>query len=177
MSDKPVVSNLRVTQDAQTLKATAAVAYDADFFLWAQQQAELLRRMGDGERVGDQVDWSNVSEEIDALAKNQQRELNSRIGRIIEHLTKLQLSPSQNPRDGWRTTIRQQRDELEQLFEVAPSLRAEAPSVIARRGKKAATLAWNDLADRGEVGADVPLPTFDEDQILGDWFPSQENNG
>ena len=88
-----------------------------------------------------------MSEEIDALAKNQQRELNSRIGRIIEHLTKLQLSPSQNPRDGWRTTIRQQRDELEQLFEVAPSLRAEAPSVIARRGKKAATLAWNDLAD------------------------------
>jgi hypothetical protein len=33
--------------------------YEADILMWSEHQAELLRRMAAGERVNDQVDWTN----------------------------------------------------------------------------------------------------------------------
>ncbi len=38
-----------------------------DQLIWSERQAGLLRRMGPGERVNDQVDWTNVAEEIESL--------------------------------------------------------------------------------------------------------------
>ena len=40
--------------------------YDIDLVLWSREQAALLRRMGAGERLNDQVDWEYVAEEIEA---------------------------------------------------------------------------------------------------------------
>jgi hypothetical protein len=37
--------------------------YDTDFVLWSREQADLLRRIGAGERLNDRVDWDNVAEE------------------------------------------------------------------------------------------------------------------
>ncbi len=38
--------------------------YGEDILLWSKHQAGLLRRMADGEHVGDQVDWEHVIDEI-----------------------------------------------------------------------------------------------------------------
>jgi len=43
--------------------------YDTDAALWSDQQAALLRRMANGERVNDQVDCENVIEEIAGVRK------------------------------------------------------------------------------------------------------------
>jgi hypothetical protein len=177
MSDKPPIEgNLGVTMDDMTIEATAP-AYNRDFVLWAENQAEALRAAAHS-AADLHIDWDNVAEEIDALAKNQQRELASRISRIIEHLTKLQLSPALHARAGWRATIREQRDELDELFEVSPSLRSSVSLVIARRIEKATTLALMDLIERGEISRNVDIrrhvPTFTEAQVLGDWFPNED---
>ena len=39
--------------------------YDTDILTWSERQAALLRRVGVGEKVNDQVDWENVIEEIE----------------------------------------------------------------------------------------------------------------
>lgn len=178
MSDKPPVEgSLGVTQGDQTLEATAT-AYNRDFVLWAENQAKALSAAAHS-KTDLPIDWENVAEEIDALAKRERRELANRIGRIIEHLTKLQFSPKLDPRPGWRATIREQRDKLEQLFEVSPSLRTSVTDVIAQRSLKATALALNDLIDRGEISqGDIDhLPSFAENQILGNWFPDGRARG
>ncbi len=38
--------------------------YGDDILLWSKRQAGLLRRVADGEHVGEQVDWEHVIEEI-----------------------------------------------------------------------------------------------------------------
>lgn len=60
--------------------------YDTDLLLWSERQAALLRRMGAGERVNDQVDWANVAEEVESLGVSQRHQLRSRLGTILLHL-------------------------------------------------------------------------------------------
>ena len=44
--------------------------YDTDIALWSEQQARLLRRHAAGKPVNnDDLDWQNIAEEIESLAK------------------------------------------------------------------------------------------------------------
>ncbi len=45
--------------------------YDTDILVWSEDQAALLRRLAAGERVNDQVDWTNVIEEIESVGSEQ----------------------------------------------------------------------------------------------------------
>src|ERR1700722_5200578 len=89
--------------------------YDEDFVAWSQEQAEALRaaaRSGSNQKL----DWNNLAEEIDDLAKRERRELASRISTIVEHLVKLDHSPAREPRSDWRRTIRRTRIEIERIL-------------------------------------------------------------
>ena len=44
--------------------------------MWAEQQAELLRRLGRGERVND-VDWENLAAEIEDVGRSQLQSVES----------------------------------------------------------------------------------------------------
>jgi hypothetical protein len=140
--------------------------YDTDTFAWSEQQAALLRRVAAGERLNVAPDWPNIAEEIETLGKNQARELASRIAVILEHLIKLEASPSSDPRPSWRATIRRQRAEIDRLLADAPSLRARVGLLIA------AELAAASLTDNRETPTrDIATVTYTEAQILGDWLP------
>jgi len=41
--------------------------YEHDVLVWAEQQAGLLRRLAESERVNDAVDWPNVIEELQGV--------------------------------------------------------------------------------------------------------------
>ena len=86
--------------------------YDIDVVIWSERQAALLRRMPAGERVNDQIDWTNVAGEIEALGISDRRELRNRVRTILAHLLKLQVSPATEPRAGWCETILEQRAQL-----------------------------------------------------------------
>ncbi len=146
--------------------------YDIDLVEWSERQADLLRRVAAGEPVNEPPDWMNIAEEIDALGKNQGRELSSRIAVILLHLMKLEASPAQEPRAGWRETIRLQRDEIERLLADAPSLRARIPAIVAREIAGARNRTAAALADNGEMPRTEPAQlAFTEDQVVGDWLP------
>jgi hypothetical protein len=87
--------------------------YDTDFALWSERQAALLRRIGNHERVNDQVDWGNVAEE--------RREIRSRLRVICEHLLKWQFQAAMRS-NSWSSSIRKARDEIADLIEESPSL-------------------------------------------------------
>jgi hypothetical protein len=63
--------------------------YESDFLLWSESQAALLRRLAAGERVNDRdLDWANLSEEIEAVGRGELRAVESLLTQAIVHRLK-----------------------------------------------------------------------------------------
>lgn len=151
--------------------------YERDFVLWAEQQAEVLRAKAARHQAGDgqALDFENLIEEIDGLARSQRWELRNRLATIIEHLLKLEYSPAIDPRPGWYATITRTRNEIEGILEDSPSLRREVSNMLARVMPRAVNPVVIELRARGELdvasSADLASRSYTEAEILGDWFP------
>jgi hypothetical protein len=147
--------------------------YDTDVYAWSERQGALLRRLAAGERVNDaDLDWPNIAEEIETVGRSERSALSSHISNVLEHLIKLEISPATDPRAGWKETILRGRSEAEELLRDSPSLRPSVGDIIARRLPAARRLAVAALDVHGERPTRDPnLVTFDEAQVLGEWFP------
>lgn len=105
--------------------------YDEDFVLWTEHQATLLRRRAAGELVNDsELDWLNLAEEIEAVGGNTRRELRHRLIRLLRHLLKWHYQPELRSRS-WRSAIRTQRQEIEDLLADNPPLQPRLPEFLA----------------------------------------------
>jgi len=74
--------------------------YERDVLAWSQHQADLLRRLGRGERVND-VDWSQIAEEIEDLGLSELHSVESFLNLMMVHLLKLQAWPESPAADHW----------------------------------------------------------------------------
>jgi hypothetical protein len=157
----------RATPMATDIKPRAKSIYDQDFYVWTEQQTELLRQ-----RRFEELDLANLIEEVEGLGDTKKSAVLSNASVIIEHLLKLQLSPAQDPRRSWAESIVEHRTRLG--LELTPRLRqilaAELPRVYAL------TRSATDRKLRlyGEDAAADGLPAtcpYTVDQIAGDWWP------
>jgi hypothetical protein len=151
------------------------IAYDTDFYAWTQEQGALLRRLATGQRVNDiDLDWSNIADEIESVARSERAAVASRIATIIEHLTKLEASRAIAPRPGWVTTVGRARRDIARLFEASPTLHLQVEDMIAKEMPAARKIAAKSIAAHHETPCiDPEAVTYDPEQILGDWFPDQ----
>ena len=150
--------------------------YETDAVAWSEHQAAALRAAAHG-GSNQPLDWENLAEEIEDLAKSLRRRLRSQIARIIQHQVKLEYSPAIDPRKGWRRTIRLARLDIERILEDSPSLKREISHFIEKETAGAVQLAILDLEDHREID-DMELPrirsaSYTEDEVLGDWFPEE----
>lgn len=139
--------------------------------LWSAEQAHALREAA---RAGwnAPIDWENVAEEIESLGRLDRRALVSHIATIVEHLLKLQASPSQEPARGWIDFIRAARRAIERLVKESPNLRRQIPGMIVEELPEARAAVKTNLRDYGEEPLiDLDQLTYTEDLILGDWLP------
>jgi hypothetical protein len=150
--------------------------YDQDFVAWAEQQAAALRAAA---RTGTNqaLDWENLAEEIESLGRSDKRELRSQIYRIVRHLAKLQVSRANDPRRGWRESIRDGRMRVERILDDSPSLKPQLERFAAEETAKALERAITDLGEYGEIDPATEralrAARYSVDQILGDWFPTE----
>jgi len=126
----------------RAIKITKGSLYETDFALWLEEQLDALRR-GDY----DQLDRPNLVEEIEDLGKNLRREVASRLETLIVHLIKLSVSREDRPKAGWRSTVREQRRQLEKVFSDSPSLRRYADEVFMDSLSNAKSDAYAALVD------------------------------
>jgi hypothetical protein len=150
--------------------------YEDDVVAWAEQQAQALRAAAHS-NSNLPLDWENLAEEIEDLAKAYRSSLKSHLRRVIQHLVKLEHSPAFDPRHAWRRTILSARIEIRDLLEDSPSLRRQVSALIKSVTSGAIQLAIADLEEHGEMN---PLMSrvirrraYTEEQILGDWFPPE----
>ena len=150
--------------------------YETDTVAWSEHQSAALRAAARG-GSNQTLDWENLAEEIEDLGRSQRLALRSQIMRIIQHLVKLEHSPSVEPRNGWRRTIRLARLQAERRVAENPSLRPELGRFIADETRRGIELAIADLEEHGEtdeLDANVlRRARYTEEQVLGDWFPEE----
>lgn len=97
----------------------AATKYEADYYGWTQDQAELLR----AHRL-DEIDLDHLIEELESMGASERRELVSRLGILLAHLLKWQYEPELRGKS-WVSTIREQRRMLPLHLKQNPSLQAK----------------------------------------------------
>ncbi|HZA66496.1 MAG TPA: DUF29 domain-containing protein [Geminicoccaceae bacterium] len=152
---------------ATRIKPTAKDLYEADFYVWARNQAELLR-----DKRFDELDLANLIEEVEDLAGAMRRSARNRTITIMVHLLKLQYSPATEPRLGWRETILTQRTRL--LTDLTPTLRRELAGERSDAYIRARHDAEDSLRDHGDQDAADALPVtcpYTLDPITGNWLP------
>jgi len=152
----------------------AKMLYDLDFVAWAEQQAEALRAAARG-GTNQPLDWENLAEEIECLARSDRCQLRSQIYRIVRHLAKLQFHPASDPRRGWWESVVDGRMEADLVLADSPSLKTELDGVVSQQIPKALGRAIFDLGEYGDVDPATELAIrctrYTAEQILGDWFP------
>ena len=90
--------------------------YETDVLVWSEHQADLLRRMGAGERVNDQVDWENVAEEIESLGRSERRACESHLVLALLHDLKAKAWPLSRDVPHWRAEARGHRADARRAF-------------------------------------------------------------
>ncbi len=137
--------------------------YETDFYLWTQQQADLLRQ-----GALTVLDVGNLAEEIESMGKSDRRALESHLFVILLHLLKWRFQPARRGKS-WRLSIWNGRRDITRLLKDSPSLKTQL-SVLAMEEYPAAR---KQAAD--ETG--LPLTTFPEqcpftvEQMTGDYWP------
>jgi hypothetical protein len=138
--------------------------YEADYAQWCAEQGALLREG----RLTD-LDRENLAEEIESLGRSDKREIESRLKVLLVHLLKLQFQ-SKQMKEGWKSTVVEQRRRIRKLVKESPSLRSYPMQVLAEEYE----YARSDAA--GETG--LPARVFPEncpydiDEILDlDFYP------
>jgi len=140
--------------------------YDADFYMWTQQQAALLR----AGKLHD-LDLANVAEELESLGKSEWHALANRLDVLVLHLLKWRYQTTRRGRS-WQRTIWTQRTRLVRLLRVSPSLRRQVEPMLA---EQYAEIRKQTVRETG-----LPLATFPEAcpwtaaQILDEDFWPQE---
>jgi hypothetical protein len=159
--------------------------YEQDLDAWALSQAAALRAAGRAAASADgqtadllrSLDWDNLAEEIEGLARKDRRELGSRLALIVEHLAKLEFSPSVGPRAGWSETVSRERRKVELILRDSPSLRGLMPDFLADETNDAVQVAARSLELYGETEAAGNLRRsrtgtgYRLDEVLGAWLP------
>jgi len=156
----------------EMVKVLERSLYQEDYYAWTKDQAAKLRALA-AARVNSTLDLANLAEEVESLGRSDLNTVRSQVRRIIEHLLKLEYSPSELPRADWRYSIVQARDEVED--HITASMRPDIEAELAKlfgRGRRDAALG---LEKHGERDAARALPAtcpYGFDEIVShDWYP------
>jgi len=141
---------------------TARDLYERDFFEWTRCNAALLR-------AGrfDQADIEHIAGEIEDMGKSQQNELHSRLRTLTLHLLKWKHQPGRRG-SSWLETINEQRDEIESLLRMAPSLKVQMAAALDEMYPRAVRRASSET---GLPASEFPETCpFTLDQVLDEGF-------
>ncbi len=96
--------------------------YEKDFYLWVMENLKLLKN-----KEFELVDWENLLEEIEYMARKELRNVISLMAVIMEHLYKWEnYKESAYMGSSWKKSILNARKELIDLFDEMPSLKRVA---------------------------------------------------
>lgn len=124
--------------------------YETDVLAWAERQAALLRKVADGERPNEPVDWSNVIEELQDVGLSELRPCQSLLEQALTHLLKLYASPDDRAAKHWRDEVRAFLNDAQRRFTPSMRQRLDLEDLYGKALRRV----------RASMDADDPLPSL-----------------
>ena len=143
-------------------QAKPRLLYETDYLQWIETTVEQLRNS-----EYDRIDWDNLIDEIEDMARSQRRSLKSNLVVVLLHLLKWQYQPEKRS-SSWELSLLEHRNRLQDDIQDSPSLQPYFESILAQAYMRAIKQA------KAETG--LPLGTFpngcpyDAASILDDDF-------
>jgi hypothetical protein len=128
--------------------------YDSDTLTWSRQQAALLRRVAEGERINDQVDWPNIIEEIESVGREELRAVTSALKVGMQHKLYLLGWPAADAARHWRIEARVHFADAHGDFR--ESMRQEIERGLPRLYRRALLGLERHMLDAGSPTAPLP---------------------
>lgn len=141
--------------------------YETDHHRWLEEQADLLREG----RLED-IDVANLVEEFEELAVEERASVESHTETVVERLLKLQYSPADRPRRGWRLAVTRHRGRLSKRLTATLRRHLEGSlEAVFEDARRAAAIGLEvDQVPADQLPAACP---YTLDQILDrDWLPA-----
>ena len=110
--------------------------YERDILIWSERQAELLRRMANGERLNT-VDWPNVIGEIADVGASELNAVRGYLRQAMSHLLRLHLAPDDLARDHWHTGLEALLDNAADRFSPSVRQRIDLDAISAKARTRA----------------------------------------
>jgi len=131
--------------------------YEKDFYAWTQEQARILRKIGDI----DGLDASNVAEEIEDLGESQRRQVEIYIKKLFVHAIKASLSPMDEPKGHWYSEMYSFMREMQKAFKNSMTQNIDVHG-LWRDAVKEAEYALSDYGiHKVKASPESPLPLAD----------------
>lgn len=127
----------------------AKLLYETDYVQWVETMVDRLRN-----REYDSVDWDNLIDEIEDMARSQRRSLRSNLIVVLLHLLKWQYQPDHRS-SSWESSLLEHRDRLRDDLQDSPSLKPYLETILAESYIRATKQA------KAETG--LPLERFPTD--------------
>jgi hypothetical protein len=121
-------------------RSVSPTRLEDDFHAWLLEQAALLRN-----KQFHLLDWSNIAEELEAMAGAQRRELRQRLATLFEHLLKLEYQPEERRERGRKSTLVKTRTAIETLLEQSPGLKGQMEELAEKAYLDGCRYAGTDL--------------------------------
>jgi hypothetical protein len=115
-----------------------------DYHEWLVHQARTLRASRPAF-----LDWENLAEELEAMARSEEHGLESLLERLLKHLLKWSYQ-SEKISGSWEASIENSRDQIERRLERSPSLNAKLPQLCESAYRRARRTAGAEMRLRKE---------------------------
>ena len=154
---------------SRTFKASSHRSlYERDYYTWALEQAHVLE-----EKRAQDLDWDNLAEEVEDLARRDVDSLRNQLARLLAHLLKWQVQPSRRS-NSWRASIRGARDQIRELLDESPGLKSRISELFKRAYRAGLNLAIEET-NLNESRFPAACPWTFEQATSEDFWPDSLN--
>lgn len=128
------------------LNAQRQSLYEADYVKWIETTVEQLKQQNYSA-----IDWENLIDEIEDMARSDRRSLRSNLVMILTHLLKWQFQPERRS-NRWKASIVEHRRRVRDLLNDSPSLKRYMEEVFAQ--------CYEDAIEQASAETGLPESTF-----------------
>jgi hypothetical protein len=127
-----------------------AVRPEDDFYRWLLNQAAALR-----DHRPTSLDWTNLAEELEAMARREEDALESQLVRLLKHLLKFRYQ-SHKITGSWEASMEDSREQIRRGVRRSPSLSGKLDEIFAAAYPRA----------RRQAGAEMRLRKHEWEKLF-----------